>query len=53
MRISIQISYANQLLQINKKPKYIATPAKRTKRPYIKKASLKDGDGTIKLALKP
>ena len=38
---------------MNKKPKYIATLAKRTKRPYIKKALLKDGDGTTKLALKP
>jgi hypothetical protein len=38
---------------MNKKPKYIATLAKYTKRPYIKKASLKDGDRTTKLALKP
>jgi hypothetical protein len=37
---------------MNEKPKYIATLAKRTKRPYVKKALLKNGDGTIKLALK-
>ena len=38
---------------MNKKPEYAATLAKRTKRPYIKKALLKDRDRTIKLALKP
>ena len=49
----LQISYTNWLLQINKNPRYIATPAKRTKRPYIKKALLKNRDRTTKLALKP
>ena len=38
---------------MNKKPEHAATPAKRTKRPYVKKASLKDGDGTTKPAPKP
>jgi len=37
---------------MNEKPKHAATPAKRTKRPYIKKASLKNGDGTTKPAPK-
>jgi hypothetical protein len=38
---------------MNKNPKYIAILAKRTKRPYIKKALLNDKDGTTKPALKP
>ena len=49
----LQISYANRLLQINKNPRHIATPVKRTKRPYIKKALLKNRDRTTKLGLKP
>ena len=48
-----QIFYADRLLQINENPGYIATPAKRTKRPYVKKALLKNGDGTTKPGLKP
>ena len=49
----LQISYANWLLQINKNPRYIATLAKYIKRPYIKRALLKNGDRTTKLGLKP
>ena len=53
MLVRSQISYTNWLLQINKNPRYAATLAKRTKRPYIKKALLKNRDGTTKLGLKP
>jgi chromosome segregation ATPase len=38
---------------MNEAPGHAATPAKRTKRPYVKKASLKKGDGTTKPAPKP
>ena len=38
---------------MNEKPGHAATPAKRTKHPYVKKASLKDGDETTKPAPKP
>ena len=53
MLVRSQISYTNWLLQINKNPRYAATLAKHTKRPYIKKALLKNRDGTTKLGLKP
>ena len=38
---------------MNEAPGHAATPAKRTKRPYVRKASLKNGDGTTKPAPKP
>lgn len=38
---------------MNEAPGHAATPAKCTKRPYAKKASLKNGDGATKPAPKP
>jgi hypothetical protein len=38
---------------MNENPRYIATLAKYTKRPYIKEALLKNKDRTTKPALKP
>ena len=48
-----QISHTDWLSQMNENYGHAATPVKHTKHPYIKKASLKNRDGTTKPAPKP